>query len=348
MSLYAREHKPLPPIQIVPESTEPTPGVRTQQTSYNPYRLIPSSSSGSSSSASSPISPFSTPSFLHTAVPEDAASASSSHSSALGRPRSASTSRPSSSSHSHSHSHSHSRAHSLTHSEPPSFARRPPNDIPYGSFPPATLFAHSDDLTRGFPMTPPTCPCAPRPHPFTTHDVHEGDWARFLQDVASAGGLTPVHALLADAAPAAVRVGIIAGYLAGKALKAHVKRKRKSPVADVVELWNRRFFHPRCMDVVLAQGLLTYTGPPTDPPDMVRPAAHKKDRHVRVIEDHSDDEGTSSGLPIEEVGAAVDAMGEQLARPAAEKQGRMAFGWDLKHSARERWRIVVSYKPPVL
>nr|VWP00035.1 Beta-xylanase (EC [Ganoderma boninense] len=93
-----------------------------------------------------------------------------------------------------------------------SFARAPANDLPYGSFPPATLHAHSDDLeVDGFPKDPPTCACAPAPHPFVTHDVNEEDWASFLDDVRGAGGLSPVNSVIAGAAPIAVRVGIIGG-----------------------------------------------------------------------------------------------------------------------------------------
>ena len=93
-----------------------------------------------------------------------------------------------------------------------SFARAPANDLPYGPFPTATLYAYSDDLQAdGFPKDPPTCACAPAPHPFVTHDVSEEDWASFLDDVRGAGGLSPVNSLIAGAAPIAVRAGIIGG-----------------------------------------------------------------------------------------------------------------------------------------
>ncbi|KAI0644769.1 hypothetical protein C8Q79DRAFT_1010919 [Trametes meyenii] len=236
-----------------------------------------------------------------------------------------------------------------------SFERRPPRDALYGPFPPATHYAHSDDLTHGFPLTPPTCPCAPDPHPFLTHDVTRDDWARFLADVQSTGGLTPVNSFLADAAPKAVSVGLAAGYLASKALKAHVKSKRKSPVADVVDLWNRRFFHPRSMDVVLAQGLLTYTGPAhASPPDMLSPRGAREDATVGEYHSDNDDDERGAGrgmkLPrrISGIGAIVGAVGEQLGRERRENKNRRDIGRVLQHSARERWRIVVSYKPPVL
>ena len=94
-----------------------------------------------------------------------------------------------------------------------SFTRAPPRDLPYGPFPPAVLHARSTDLVHdGFPLEPPTCQCAPlEPHPFVTHDVNEDDWARFLHDVSSAGGLKPVDSKIADAAPRAMRTGLLIG-----------------------------------------------------------------------------------------------------------------------------------------
>ncbi|KAI0761086.1 hypothetical protein BD413DRAFT_721648 [Trametes elegans] len=264
----------LPSVNIPSQATGSGSGA-----SYSPG---PTYSGGSSSSTSSPTTHRS-PSIFSAPSTENASS---------------STSRADSSAHPPSTHSGHSPpstplAQTLLNSPPPSFERRPPADLPYGPFPPTTLLAHSADLTRGFPHTPPTCPCPP-PHPFLTHDVNEADWARFLDDVTAAGGLKPVNTLLADAAPTVGLVGLVAGYLASAALRAHVKSKRKSPVADVIDLWNRRFFHPRSMDVVLAQGYLTYTGPvDAAPPDMIRPvfsSAGAHDKHVAVIHDHSDDE----------------------------------------------------------
>ncbi|KAI0737205.1 hypothetical protein C8Q80DRAFT_1068465, partial [Daedaleopsis nitida] len=149
-------------------------------------------------------------------------------------------------------------------------ARQPSPQCPYTPFPPAILYASGTDLTSptsGFPLEPPTCACAPAPHPFRTHDVNQDDWTQFLSDVRAAGaGLTPVNALLAEAAPIVVRPPIFVGLLLGEALRAHVKSKRKSRVAEVIDEWNTKFFHPRLMNVVLAQGLMTYSGPADTPP----------------------------------------------------------------------------------
>ncbi|KAI1787763.1 hypothetical protein LXA43DRAFT_895717 [Ganoderma leucocontextum] len=242
-----------------------------------------------------------------------------------------------------------------------SFGRAPPHNLPYGPFPPATLHAYSDDLQAdGFPKDPPTCACAPAPHPFVMHDVNEQDWAGFLDDVRSAGGLSPVSGLIAGAAPVAVRAGIIGGLLAGHALRAHMKTKRKSPVADAIDEWNRKFFHPRCMDVVLAQGTLAYTGPANAlPPDVAwRAKETGTEKHVKAYEDTSDDENdprvrVPGMAAVDSMGRQLDSLSRQLdfvSKPARRdrKRGRIALSRDLKTSAGERWRLVVSYNPPVL
>ncbi|PIL26741.1 hypothetical protein GSI_11155 [Ganoderma sinense ZZ0214-1] len=242
----------------------------------------------------------------------------------------------------------HPQSQPSTSTRAASFARAPENDLPYGAFPPATLHAYSDDLEAdGFPKDPPTCACAPAPHPFVTHDVSEEDWASFLDDVRGAGGLSPVNGLIAGAAPIAVRAGIIGGIIAGHALRAHMKSKRKSPVAD-------KFFHPRCMDVVLAQGTIPYTGPAKAvPPDMAwRARENGTGKHVKAYEDTSDDENGYSSREIPGM-AAVASAGRQLGRLDSTVKGRgtcsrIALSRDLKASAGERWRLVVSYNPPVL
>ena len=144
---------------------------------------------------------------------------------------------------------------------PASFDRAPPLDLPYGAFPPAVLYARSADLERdGFELAPPSCNCAPAPHPFATHDVNEEDWERFLRDVQGAGGLKAVNSVVAQAAPTVAMAGLLGGmsrkfsssgvskadagrmkvgFIATTALRYHVNGKRKSPVADIIDEWNR-------------------------------------------------------------------------------------------------------------
>ena len=106
------------------------------------------------------------------------------------------------------------------------------------------------------------------------------------------------------------------------------------------------------MDVVLAQGTITYTGPAKAlPPDMAwRAKENAPGKHVKAYEDTSDDENSPRDIPGM---AAVDSMGRQLGQldstvRGSRKRSRIALSQDLKASAGERWRLVVSYNPPVL
>ena len=188
-------------------------------------------------------------------------------------------------------------------------------------------------------------------------------------------------------------------------MRAHVESKRDSPVADVIDEWNRvrdldfivwalrltnftwtheqRFFHPRCMDVVLAQGAITYTGPPNAPPrDMAERAAGKEDdeEHATAYDDTSDDEDSGPHMAPSRVGL-VDSRGRQMHPAMSERKvrkqekkerrteereirremkrerkrerkerkfGKNELSRDLKASAGERWRLIISYNPPVV
>ena len=67
-----------------------------------------------------------------------------------------------------------------------------------------------DTLDKGFPYASPACEMD-GPHPFVTHDVAEDDWVRFLADVQGAGGLEPVNAVVAGAAPTVAVAGLLGG-----------------------------------------------------------------------------------------------------------------------------------------
>ena len=92
---------------------------------------------------------------------------------------------------------------------PPSFERTPPRNLPYGPF---ELVVHQSLSTRledGFPAVPP--PCAAAYHPFSTHDVSEADWRRFLGDVKSAGSLSPMNRIVSQVAPMAMGLSLPMG-----------------------------------------------------------------------------------------------------------------------------------------
>ncbi|KAI0712844.1 hypothetical protein C8T65DRAFT_574429 [Cerioporus squamosus] len=247
-----------------------------------------------------------------------------------------------------------------------SFTRVPPRDLTYGAFPPAVLHAHSDELFRGFPLEPPTCLGASQPHPFITHDVNEDDWARFLDDVRRAAGLTPVDSMRAGAAPRVARRGII-GLVADMAISALADGKKENPLAEVIANWNQRFFHPRLMDVVLAQGAVTYTGPEDAlPPDMAW-RSQNEPRYVRAYDDtylderyrgrfsrwlDEGDRGLGAGRRgrRELVGGVGALRRERLAGLGlADRWERADYSRDLWASTQtgEKWRLVVTYKPPL-
>lgn len=90
---------------------------------------------------------------------------------------------------------------------PPSFSRTPQPHFGYPPFPPCTATSLGSELSSGFPVLPP--PCYVQPHPFTTHDVSEEDWARFLDDVRRAGASG--NKFVASVAPVMRGVGLISG-----------------------------------------------------------------------------------------------------------------------------------------
>ncbi|KAI0712845.1 hypothetical protein C8T65DRAFT_646548 [Cerioporus squamosus] len=232
--------------------------------------------------------------------------------------------------------------------------RPPPQHLSYDPFPPAVLNAHSDDLAQGFPLEPPLCPCEPgQQHPFVIHDVNEDDWARFLHDVRVSGsGLTPVNPMLADAAPRAVKTGVLVGFVADMALRVVVKGKKKSPVADAIAYWNQRFFHPRLMHVVLAQGAVTYTGPEGAlPPDMTWMSNNGLRNEGGYAPGHDDGGSgeTDRGLRRAERRGLVRGIGGSLCElaglTATDRRERGDFSRDLQASAGEKWRLIIAYKP---
>ncbi|GBE87346.1 hypothetical protein SCP_1100210 [Sparassis crispa] len=117
---------------------------------------------------------------------------------------------------------------------PSSFSRPAPSTIAYAPFRITAHEGFSVNLGHGFPVLPPP------DSPFADHDVVQNDWARFLTDIKRAGSLdgVPVH-------------------------------MRNGPVGELLDQWNRYFFHPRRMHVVLALGNTAYTGRDPVPADTV-------------------------------------------------------------------------------
>jgi hypothetical protein len=131
---------------------------------------------------------------------------------------------------------------------PKSFSSHQPN-FSHNPFPPIYLIANGKSLSSGFPSMPP--PSSPEmPHPFETHDVNERDWTSFLGEIASLGG--GQHAQTHSSGGLAKLVGTLLHGLTGPP---------PGSAGPLIDQWNDRFFHPRKMEVILAQGPVKLSGP---------------------------------------------------------------------------------------
>ena len=98
------------------------------------------------------------------------------------------------------------------------------------------------------------------------------------------------------------------------------------------------------MEVTLAQGGFTYTGPADlPPPDLVSSSRASSSAHVRAYDDESDDEPDVPG-----VGRFNSTGGRRRRERPRRRRGRIEYTRDLKASAGENWRLIVCYRPPVL
>jgi len=233
---------------------------------------------------------------------------------------------------------------------PASFNRSPPPQLPYSAFPPLTLLGISNDLSDGFPLMPP--PTQGGIHPFVGHDTNEEDWTRFLGDLGSSARVNGVRNIAAQTEPTMGRgrgpIGMLAGLLIG-ALTDNSTKSNTGPVVELVDAWNRHFFHPRLMNITLAQGPLTYSGP------------HKGERLPRSLYQHDDyDDGYASDSNIDYrsrqgglglgggggmIGGRHERMRERRERRYERRERRRerrGMGRDVTIRD-ERWRLVVEY-----
>ncbi|KZP30768.1 hypothetical protein FIBSPDRAFT_1038022 [Athelia psychrophila] len=128
-----------------------------------------------------------------------------------------------------------------------SLGRPAPPNLPYPPFPP-TYIIGGKSLDGGFPVELP--PAMTEPHPFILHDVTRGDWDRFVTDVTNAGSLSGRQQIGKQA------IGLVMPGLGGMVVGAIVKKGMQAgkigPTAQLVDQWNRDFFHPRRMEVILS------------------------------------------------------------------------------------------------
>ncbi|OCH95402.1 hypothetical protein OBBRIDRAFT_745604 [Obba rivulosa] len=222
---------------------------------------------------------------------------------------------------------------------PPCFSRTLPPELPYGPFAPSALLGTSSRLEAGFPELPP--PSSAIPHPFVTHDVGEEDWMLFLRHVKAVANDTPVMGKFAtEIAPRAMAFGFLGALAMTKGMEVAVKGKKKGPVAQLIAQWNHYFFHPRQIDVVLAQGRICYTGGDEIPPDMLRRSKSSKKVAQAQIADDSDSD--SERRHDEELSKKSRRMTQNTHRNLWE------FNQDYRDAVKQVWRLVVSHKPYIL
>ncbi len=119
----------------------------------------------------------------------------------------------------------------------------------------------------------------------------------------------------------------------------------------------QRFFHPRLMDVVLAQGAMVYSGLATAIPADIALREDDKKQEAQYVRAcgymSSDDEdeygrGDSMAQWNRDIGVAPGAMVKGARRIRKEsKRGRREFSRDLKVSAGEKWRLIVAFRHPL-
>lgn len=152
------------------------------------------------------------------------------------------------------------------------------------------IHSRTKKLEGGFqPISPPD---EGEPHVFTQHNVRDEDWAKFLSDLQDAARLldspptrksllTSLFTLpFADGplvAPPSSLPGLFSSLNLGEGdIPAVPSTLASSPIqpAMVMKLWNKHYFHPRGLDIVLAKGPRSLSGDTTmPPPDFSEPSA---------------------------------------------------------------------------
>lgn len=82
----------------------------------------------------------------------------------------------------------------------------------------------------------------------TAHDVSAADYARFLEDIFTAGKVSGAGQVVANVAPITMHMGIT-GYFVTKAIVKGMARRNEPLVIETIETWQERFFGPRGLDV---------------------------------------------------------------------------------------------------
>jgi len=105
----------------------------------------------------------------------------------------------------------------------------------------------------GFPILPP--PSRLHPHPFTSHDVNEADWSRFLGDLRR----TAAHRGSQQVDEGRYSMGHVAASFLGGSKASDRNNPTASGnmfkyVCDLIDIWNEHFFYCRQLEVILTRG----------------------------------------------------------------------------------------------
>jgi len=131
-------------------------------------------------------------------------------------------------------------------------------------FPPLSIQSHKASLQDGFPALPaaPEMALPPgAPHPFSTHDIPEADWLRFLEDIGIIAKLNGMKKAKAQIIPAAMGVSLPIGFLISRGIQKKMQSGKNEDAADLVDTWNQFFFQPRHVRAILTQGSMILTAP---------------------------------------------------------------------------------------
>ncbi|KAH7920416.1 hypothetical protein BV22DRAFT_1039900 [Leucogyrophana mollusca] len=210
---------------------------------------------------------------------------------------------------------------------PPMWQRQPPPNLPYNQFPSMCLISNGKELSKGFPELPP--PCQFSPHPFSTHDVTEDDWKRFLADVKKAGSLSGAQRIKSNVIPMVTGMSLIGGIFMTSAIERKMKAKNRTAAGDVVDHWNHYFFGPRRMEAILCQASERLSGregsAPMSDPNQRRMANNLRRRSSSSSSDSSSDsEDDRRGGSHSHHAPPRDYRSDRRARRAERRENRRA------------------------
>jgi len=186
------------------------------------------------------------------------------------------------------------------------------------------LISNGKELSKGFPELPP--PCEHNQHPFSTHDVNEEDWKRFLADVKKSGSLSGAQRIKSNVIPLVTGASFFGGFLMTHAIEKKMKAKNRTAAGDLVDHWNHFFFAPRKMEVVLCQASERLSGrqgaAPVGDPNQQRMANGLRHRTSSDDSSSSDSSDSEDGRRHSSHSHKSDYKSDRRARRTAKREAR--------------------------